>query len=350
MLLYMKIMNKTRIICTIGPASESEMVMRSMMLAGMDIARMNLSHGTAEEHVRRIRLIRSLNRRYRRNVKILIDLEGFRVRVGDLPESGFPLSRNRAVGLSNRPDASRLGFIPFDYTGSLLNIKRGNRIFIDDGNIALQALTVSKASVTAKVLVPGVVKRHKGINIPGADLKFNGITDDDWKGVALAVEQNADYLAQSFVRDRKDIEPIRKVLAKRRKGCRLIAKIENREGIDNVDDIMRCADGIMVARGDMGVSIPIYQVPIVQKEIIRKCNRRGKFVITATQMLESMTEHAIPTRAEVTDVSNAVFDGTDMVMLSAETAVGKYPAETVKMMRQIVSYTEGYIEKGSIKS
>ncbi|MFH1369346.1 MAG: pyruvate kinase [Elusimicrobiota bacterium] len=340
-------MVKTKIICTVGPASGKKNVLKKMMEAGMDIARLNFSHGTHPEHLERIRVIRELNRKYRRRIKILQDLEGFRIRVGDLPEAGLRVAKNQAVILTNGhgPVKGRPGVIPVDYDGSMLKIKPGSRIYIDDGTIALTALSAGKESVKVRVMVPGTVKKHKGINIPGVNLEFRGITDKDWKDIGFGIEQNVDYIAQSFVRDREDVEPIRKYLAKKLPACKLIAKIENREGIENIGRILGVVDGIMIARGDMGISIPIYEVPVVQKELIHKCNLAGKFVITATQMLESMTDNAIPTRAEVTDVANAVFDGTDMVMLSGETAVGRYPVKTVDMMNSILKYTETYLSR-----
>jgi pyruvate kinase len=337
-------MVKTKIVCTIGPASDSYTILLKMFKTGMDVARLNFSHGSHPEHLERVRLIRKINKKYRRKVKILLDLEGHRVRIGKLPEKGIAIIKNQEVLLSNKPAKSRKGIIQFDYEGSLNNIKPGHEIFIDDGNIALLVTAVTSVCVKTKVIVPGTIKTHKGINIPDADLKFDGLSYKDKQDIAFGIQNRVDMIAQSFVRGPRDIEPIRAILDKNKFNCKLIAKIENREGIDNISRIMDKVDGIMIARGDMGVSIPIFQVPIAQKEIIRKCNEQKKFVITATQMLESMTEHLIPERAEVSDVSNAVFDGTDMVMLSAETAAGKHPVEAVRMMNSILKYTENYIK------
>lgn len=331
-------MVKTKIICTIGPSSSSETVLRKMMLAGMDVGRLNFSHGKPQELLRRIKLIRLLNAKYRRRIKLLGDLQGHRIRVGDLVKP-VELKKRQIVWLTQAKRNSARGKIPFDYRGPLETIKNGILIFIDDGNIALEVTGRAKNSLRAKVIAGGVLKGHKGVNIPQAKLEFGGISRKDVQDISFCEKHNVEYIAQSFVRTKKDILDVRKLL-KTGSGCRLIAKIETREGVKNIDEIIKSSDGIMIARGDMGVSLPIYEIPIIQKAIIRKCNRAGKPVITATEMLESMTENRTPTRAEVTDVANAIIDGTDFVMLSAESAVGKYPAETVAMMNSIIKFTE----------
>jgi pyruvate kinase len=315
-----------------------------MTSAGMDIARLNFSHGTCSEHLRSLLLIRKLNLNYHRQVKILIDLEGNRVRIGNLPDGGIAVKKNQQLVLSNNPHFKKAGHIPFDYEGSLHNIKRGNHIFIDDGTIDLLVKKSTRDYIATEVIIPGTIKKHKGINIPNADLQFDGLSGKDRTDIQFGIDNKVDYFAQSFVRYPSDIIAIKELIETCHPPCKIIAKIENREGIENAAKILDVADGLMIARGDMGISIPIYQVPIVQKQLIRLCNKRKKIVITATQMLESMTEHLMPTRAEVTDVANAVFDGTDMVMLSGETAVGKHPVETVHMMKQILRYTEHSIK------
>lgn len=234
--------------------------------------------------------------------------------------------------------------IPFDYQGPLRDIKNGHQIFIDDGNVAVEVIGRVKNSLKVKVVFGGLLKGHKGVNIPEARLVFGGISRKDINDILFCKKHGVEYIAQSFVSTQKDILEVREVLGEDSR-CRVIAKIENREGIKNIDEIINASDGIMIARGDMGVSLPIYEIPIIQKVIVEKCNRAGKFVITATQMLESMTENRIPTRAEVSDVANAILDGTDFVMLSAESAVGKYPVETVGMMNNIIKFTEGYLSK-----
>ena len=342
-------MVRTAIICTIGPACSDEKTLRAMARAGMDVARLNFSHGTLSDHLRRVRLIRKINASGSHKIKVLVDLEGNRVRIGELPHGDCAVKKNKTLYVTNNPSIKKAGCVLFDYAGNLRDIKPGNRIFIDDGTIALSVKRSLRDYLVTEVLVPGVIKSRKGVNIPSANLKFNGLSGEDRTAITFAIDIRADFIAQSFVRSPADIIPIRTLVASSRPPCRIIAKTENRQGIENADRILSVADGIMIARGDMGVSIPIYQIPIVQKQLIHLCNKRKKVVITATQMLESMTEHLLPTRAEVTDVSNAVFDGTDMVMLSGETAVGKHPVETVRLMDQILAYTETYLKKHPLK-
>lgn len=335
-------MVKTKIICTLGPASSEETIIRKMMLFGMDVVRLNFSHSSHKEVKDRIALVRKINKKYRRHVRILGDLEGNRIRIGRL-ENGkpVPLFKKRNVWLTQEQVISNGNIIPFDYKGELNVIKKGHLIYIDDGRICLRVNKIEKKRLKAEVIVGGVLEQRKGVNIPQATLDFPIITEKDRIDAAFAIDEKFDYLAQSFVRSKKDVLALRKIIDASSSDCKLIAKIENRQGIKNIDQIVDVSDGIMVARGDMGISIPIYEIPIVQKEIIEKCNKKRKFVITATQMLESMVEERIPTRAEATDVANAILDGTDFVMLSAETAKGKYPAVSVKTMNQIIRFTEG---------
>ncbi|HNQ34590.1 MAG TPA: pyruvate kinase [bacterium] len=337
-------MVKTRIICTLGPASSSETVLRKMMRAGMDVGRLNFSHSRPRELLPGINLIRSLNRKYRRRVRLLGDLQGHRIRIGGLA-APLELKRRQVLYLVRAGAAVGAGRIPFDYRGPLESIKTGQPIFLDDGNLVLEVTAVFKNALKTRVVVGGRLKGHKGVNIPDAKLDFGPINPRDVEDILFCAENQLDYLAQSFVRSAGDIMEVRKILG-RNSRCRVIAKIENREGVRNIDEIIEASDGIMIARGDLGVSLPIQEIPILQKRLIRKCNQAGKFVITATQMLESMTENPRPTRAEVTDVANSIIDGTDYVMLSAESAVGKYPVETVAMMNGIIKFTEGYLKAG----
>jgi len=333
-------MVKTKIICTIGPASNSYSILRKMMLAGMDVVRLNFSHATPQELLAAIGFIRLLNEKYRRRVKLLGDLQGHRIRIGELT-SAATLKKHQTVWLIRQKINGSAQMIPFDYRGSLRNIKKGQHVFIDDGNIALEVIGHTKNSLKTKVIVGGLLKEHKGINIPEARLEFGDISHKDIEDTLFCKEHGLEYVAQSFVRTKKDILEVRKMLGQDSQ-CRVIAKIENREGIKNIDEIMEVSDGIIIARGDMGVSLPVYEIPVLQKIIIKKCRRAGKFVVTATQMLESMTENLRPTRAEVTDVANALLDGSDFLMLSAETAIGKYPVESVNMMNQVIKFTEGH--------
>ncbi len=331
-------MVRTKIICTLGPASSSETVIRKMMLAGMDVGRLNFSHGKTQELLQRIGLIRILNTKYRRGLKLLGDLQGHRIRVGELALP-VELKKRQILWLTRQKIKGTINSVPFDYQGSLSSIRNGQDIFIDDGNIGLEVLSRTKDSLKTRVLVGGLLKEHKGVNIPGAKLDFGSISRKDIQDIIFCEKNSVDYIAQSFVRAAKDIWDVKNVL-KKNSLCKVIAKIECREGIRNIDQIITAADGIMIARGDMGVSLPVYEIPIIQKMIIKKCNQAGKFVITATQMLESMTDSHKPTRAEVTDVANAIIDGTDFVMLSAESAIGNYPVETVAMMNSIIKFTE----------
>jgi pyruvate kinase len=339
-------MVKTKIICTIGPASDTLTVLRNMMLAGMDVARLNFSHGNLSKHQRRIYLIRQLNKKYRRHIRILQDLEGYRIRVGRF-KGGKPieLRKKQIVFLTNKNILGDRDIIPFDYEGNLKDIKTGCHIFIDDGSICLLVKRNLKVGIKAEVVIPGILKENKGINIPEVNLRFKGLTQKDRIDIGFGIKNKVDYIAQSFVRGREDISPIRKLIRDKLPDCKIIAKIENRQGIRNIDEILKACDGIMIARGDMGVSIPIFEIPVVQKEIIRKCNQENKFVITATQMLESMVENVRPTRAEVTDVANAMLDGSDFLMLSEETAAGKHPIEAVKMMNEVIKFTEAWTAK-----
>jgi len=341
--IWMDFMVKTKIICTLGPVSSSEIVLKKMMLAGMDVGRLNFSHSKPQELLHRIELIRLLNTKYRRRIKLLGDLQGHRIRVGDLVAPVL-LKRNQIAWLTQQKIKGSHEEIPFDYQGPLGDIKNGHKIFIDDGNIALEVIGRVKNSLKVKVVFGGLLKRHKGVNIPEARLEFGGISQKDINDIFFCKKHGVEYIAQSFVCTKKDIIDVKKVLGGGSR-CRVIAKIENRDGIKNIDEIINVSDGIMIARGDMGVSLPVYEIPVIQKTIIKKCSPAGKFVITATQMLESMTENRIPTRAEVSDVANAIIDGSNFVMLSAESAVGKYPVETVDMMNNIIKFTESYLRK-----
>lgn len=334
-------MSKTKIICTLGPASSNATVLFKMMKAGMDVVRLNFSHGTKDEHLARIQIVRQLNKKHRRHIRILGDLEGFRIRIGRFKD-GKPVEvqKRQTIWFTASSVLGEGNVVPFDYTGPMGDIKKGQPLYIDDGNIALVVEGIERDMLKAVVVVPGVIKEHKGVNLPDTRLTFKGLTDKDKENLTFCVEQQLDYVAQSFVRNAADIVDIREYIKGSKYKPGMIAKIENREGVRNLDAIMKASDGIMIARGDMGVSLPIYEVPMIQKKIIKKCNMAGKFVITATQMLESMVHQPLPTRAEVSDVANAILDGTDYVMLSAETSIGSFPAGCVDMMNKVIKFTE----------
>ncbi len=329
---------KTKIICTIGPASQKESTLLELVRAGMDIARVNFSHGDESCHRDFISKIRKLNRRFDFDIKILQDLEGYRMRIGFL-SGPILLKSGEKLLLVNDKKPSR-GSIPIDYDGVLKDFKNGMDIFIDDGLLVLKVIGSSDNQITAKVLRPGLLKSRKGINIPQLILKKDILTKKDSRDIEFGVDHRVDFIAQSFVRNAHDLQAVINQAGKRLPECQFIAKIENKDGVTNLQKIIPVSDGIMIARGDLGISLPIHEVPFIQKDIIRQCRERGEFVITATQMLESMCEHYFPTRAEVSDIANAILDGTDAVMLSAETAVGRYPVESVAMMRQIIDYAE----------
>jgi len=339
-------MPRTKIIATLGPASNNYTMLRKMTCAGLDVVRLNFSHGTHKQHLESVDFIRRINKRYRRHIRIMQDLEGFRIRVGHFGGEKTKVLINRStVWLTNDMQAQGPKTIPFDYLGDLRRIRPGQMIYIDDGNLALRADQVHAGSIRATVVEGGILKERKGINMPGANLAFQGMTDKDKEDIRFGLQHKVDYIALSFVRDAKDVREAVEIVKPSLPRCRIVAKVESRQAIRNIDAIIDAADGIMIARGDMGVALPIYEVPLVQKKIIRKCNAAGKFVITATQMLEHMTESTRPTRAEVADVANAIIDGTDFVMLSAETAVGKYPCESVHMMNEIIKFTEKSLPK-----
>ncbi len=325
-----------KIICTLGPASNTKRKILELAKAGMVAARLNFSHGNHTTHAAVIKKIRDVNRAHKQNIKILMDLEGYRIRVGILRKP-FMLKRGEDVYLFSSLRGGQ-GDIPIDSDLGLDQIKAGMDIFINDGFIHLKAVKTAKNKIKAKVITGGAISSKKGINIPGLKLKGNILTEKDKKDIAFGIEHKVDFIAQSFVRNKADIERVIKQVKPHHPRCRIVAKIENQDGVKNIDSIIDSSDGIIVARGDLGVSLPLYQIPYLQKDIIKRCNRAKRLVVTATQMLESMTDHLWPTRAEVSDVANAVLDGSDYVMLSGETAVGKYPVEAVKMMKQIVDY------------
>lgn len=332
-------MPKTKIICTLGPSSNTETTVRKMMLYGMDVVRLNFSHGTHNEHLGRLKIVRNLNKKYRRHIRILQDLEGYRIRISSLPKPLY-LKAKEIYYLSNDNIKPSTKIIPFDYRGSLGGIKKGRFIYIDDGKIILKVLQSQKKSLKTKVVIGGLLLSRKGINIPGFTFESVSLTVKDKKDLEFAFRYKPDFIAQSFVRSHKDVAALRAFMKDRLPQVEIIAKVENQQGLKNIDRIIELSDLVMIARGDLGVSCPIYKVPILQKQIIKKCKDSGKRVIVATQMLESMNENFIPTRAEVSDVANAILDGADFVMLSSETAKGRYPAESVRMMNDIIKYTE----------
>lgn len=332
-------MVKVKIIATLGPSTDSETVLRKMILAGLDVVRLNFSHGSWEEHLKRVILVRRLNHKLRRAIKIMQDLEGFRIRIGRLKKS-LLLRKRQILYLTQEEIVGGERRVYFDYKGSLKAFKKGSLVYIDDGKIILKVKETGKLHIKTEVVIGGILKGRKGINVPGIQLDFSLITPKDRKDIEFTIENKLDYIAQSFVRNGKDIIALRGIIKSRHPACKIFAKVESRQALNNIDAIIRQADGIIVARGDLGVCVPIYQVPVIQKELIKKCRKAGKPVVVATQMLDSMTTELIPTRAEVTDVANVIFDGADYGLLSGETAVGKHPHKVIDLMNKIIKYTE----------
>ena len=332
---------KTKIVATLGPASSASGVLRKMFISGLDIVRLNFSHGSHAEHLNRIKLVRKLNKKLRRSIKIMQDLEGYRIRVGKL-KNPILLKKNMKMFFTQNHKAQNEKQIPFDYDGSLTVIKPGVFIYADDGKIVFKVESARKDCLAVKVIVGGMLKPSKGINIPGIKLDFDSVTDKDKTDLKVAVAEKLDYLAQSFANKPEDVEIIKKLILPKHPACKIFAKIESQQALKNLDSIIDASDGIIVARGDLGICVPIYKVPVIQKEIIKKCNLKKKPVIVATEMLDSMTENPRPTRAEVCDVANAILDGATHLMLSAETTIGRYPDKAVDMMNQIIKTTETY--------
>jgi pyruvate kinase len=328
---------RTKIVCTLGPASSERDAICSLVKAGMNVARLNFSHGTHDQHAARIATIRSVAAELNCPLAILGDLQGPRIRIGDLP-GVIQLDDGSDVVLAPEGDA-RQGQIPVTYEKLSADVHVGDRILIADGLIELVVLEVEPPSVAARVLHGGPLSSHKGINLPGVQVSVPSLTDKDREDVTFAVAQSLDYLALSFVRRAQDIAELRAMVPQ---GLLVVAKIEKDVALNNIESIVRASDAVMVARGDLGVELPFEEVPFAQKRIITLCNRLGRPVITATQMLESMITNPRPTRAEASDVANAILDGTDAVMLSAETATGQYPRLAVEAMTRIVLEIESH--------
>jgi pyruvate kinase len=332
---------KTKIVCTIGPATETEEKLTALLNAGMNVMRLNFSHGDFEEHGRRVKNFRAAMKKTGIPGAILQDLSGPKIRIGDFyqervqlkPGSTFTLyTGEKIVG-----DETKAWI---NYPNLTQELKPGNMVLVDDGKKRLEVTAVKKDRIVCKVIIGGDTKGRRGVNLPGAYLKISSITEKDRNDLKFGIQHNVDYIALSFVRRPEDILELRKLLEKAKSQARIIAKIETEEAIDNIEAIVAVTDGVMVARGDLAIEIPAEKVPLIQKRIIKMCNALGKPVITATQMLESMIKSPVPTRAEVSDVANAILDGTDAIMLSEETTLGEYPVEAVQVMTRIANEVE----------
>ncbi|MGN1402585.1 MAG: pyruvate kinase [Bacillus sp. (in: firmicutes)] len=336
-------MRKTKIVCTIGPASESFEKLCSLMEAGMNVCRLNFSHGSHEEHAARIKTIREASKKTGKTVAILLDTKGPEIRTNDMENGAIELVTGANVIISTKEVLGTAEKFSVTYEGLINDVTEGSRILLDDGLVGLEVTKIDKEAgeIHTVVLNAGTLKNKKGVNVPGVSVNLPGITEKDTQDILFGIEQNVDFIAASFVRRASDVLEIRELLDNNNGShINIIPKIENQEGVDNIDEILEVSEGLMVARGDLGVEIPAEEVPLVQKQLIKKCNKLGKPVITATQMLDSMQRNPRPTRAEASDVANAIFDGTDAIMLSGETAAGAYPVEAVQTMHNIASRTE----------
>lgn len=338
-------MKKTKIICTMGPNTSDRALLKALAENGMDIARFNFSHGDYEEQKGRLDLLKSVREELGLPIAALLDTKGPEIRTGLLKdEKKVTLTEGQTYTLTTRDIVGDENIGHINYDGLNEDVTAGNRILIDDGLIELEVQQVNGTDIVCTVINGGELGMRKGVNVPNVKIKLPALTEKDKADIVFGIEQGFDFIAASFVRTAGAIREIREILDAHGSNMQIIAKIENAEGIENLDEIIEASDGIMVARGDMGVEIPAQQVPHIQKMIIRKCNLACKPVITATQMLDSMIRNPRPTRAEVTDVANAVYDGTDAVMLSGETAMGKYPVEALKMMAQICEESEVFLD------
>jgi pyruvate kinase len=331
---------RTKIVCTIGPATGSAAVIEQLIRAGMNVARLNLSHGAHREHVRHIQTVRKLSQRLAIPVAILMDLPGPKYRTGKLKDGQAALKKGAQVVLTTRRMEGDDKVIPINLPTLSHDVKVGDTVLLDDGAMQLKVLEGQGTEIRCKVMVGGILTEGRGLVVPGMRISGPFITDTLRECILFAVEQQPDYLALSFVSKAEDLTGVRAILHENDADIPIIAKIERGVAVDKFDSILATSEGIMVARGDLGVDIPLEKVPLVQKEIIKKGNQAGKPVITATQMLESMVNAPRPTRAEVADVANAIFDGTDAIMLSEETSIGKYPVQAVKMMAKIAREAE----------
>lgn len=338
-------MKRTKIVCTIGPSSQDKEVLKKLIEEGLDICRLNFSHGTHEEHQAKINTIKELREEMNLPIAIMLDTKGPEIRLGNFKDNmTVTLKDNDKFILTTREVEGDENIVSVSYKGLPQDLKVGSKVLIDDGLVGCVVDEIDGTEIKLTVESGGIISSHKGVNVPNADIKLPALTEKDKEDLKFGIKNDVDFIAASFIRTKDDVLEIRKVLEENGNyDIRIISKIESRQGLANIDEIIEVSDGIMVARGDLGVEIATEEVPIAQKNIIKKCNLKSKPVITATQMLDSMIRNPRPTRAETTDVANAVLDGTSAVMLSGESASGKYPVEAVKTMRKIVEVAEDSI-------
>ncbi|WDV45213.1 pyruvate kinase [Clostridiaceae bacterium M8S5] len=344
-------MKKTKIVCTLGPASNSEDTIKGMIDKGLNVARLNFSHGSHEEHKTRIDMVKKVREEKGKPIAIMLDTKGPEIRTRDFENSSVELKDGQSYTITTRDILGNDEICSVTYEGLPNDVKPGDSILIDDGLVGLEVKSIDGTDILCTVKNAGVIKNKKGVNVPGVKINLPAITKKDVSDLEFGIRNNIDFIAASFIRKTSDVLEIREILeANNAEDIMIISKIENQEGVNNIDEIIEVSDGIMVARGDLGVEIPAEDVPLVQKMIIKKCNKAGKPVITATQMLDSMIRNPRPTRAEVTDVANAIIDGTDAIMLSGETAAGKYPLQAVETMANIARKTEPTLDYQKILS
>ena len=344
-------MRKTKIICTIGPASENPEILSQIIEAGMNVSRHNFSHGDHEEHAARINLVKELAKKYNKEIAVMLDTKGPEIRTGKFEPKKVELQAGDKFTVHAGGDVvGNTEECSVTYAGLANDVKPGDTILIDDGLVGLTVESIEGNKIHCTVQNTGFVATHKGVNVPGVSIKLPALTEKDIADLKFGCEIGVNAVAASFIRKASDVETIRKILNENGgEHIQIISKIENQEGVDNIDAILEASDGLMVARGDLGVEIPFEKLPAVQKMMIEKCNAAGKPVVTATQMLDSMMRNPRPTRAEVSDVANAILDGTDAIMLSGESAQGKYPVEAVETMTKIALKTEGTLDYASLQ-
>lgn len=337
-------MKNTKIICTIGPASEKPEIIREMILAGMNVARLNFSHGSYENQDMKLRMVREAAQELGEPIAVLLDTKGPEIRLGTFKDGQAELKEGQTFVLTTKDIEGDEEKASISYKNLPGDVKEGMSILIDDGLIEMQVVKITEDEIHCTVINGGKVSNRKGVNVPGADLSMPFISEVDRSDIEFGIKKGFDFIAASFVRCKEDILEVRKILDEHHAKTKIIAKIENIQGMENLNEIISVSDGIMVARGDLGVEVPMEEIPVIQKKMIKKAVAAGKYVITATQMLESMTKNPRPTRAEITDVANAIYDGTTAIMLSGESANGAYPVEAVQTMTRIAERTEADID------
>lgn len=333
-------LKKTKIVATIGPATEDKKMLENLALAGLDAVRLNFSHGDFAEHQKRLDSVRLVSEKIGKTIAVIQDLGGPKIRIGDFYKESIVLKNGQSFILSTEKCVGNESKVFVNYKNLPKELKKGSKILLNDGKNELRVEKISGGDIYCRVIVGGEIKGRRGVNLPGTYLKISSLTEKDKADIKFGIKNKVDFMAVSFVRQAADIIELKNILKKAKANIKVIAKIETQEAIEMIDEIISAADGILVARGDLAVEISPEKVPMAQKMIIKKCNKKGKPVITATQMLESMIRNPVPTRAEVNDIANAILDGTDAVMLSEETALGDFPLKAVEVMARVALYTE----------